>query len=122
MQYRSHKLAEQFRTEISSIMAREIRDQIKGLVSITEVQISPDHRQARVLISLFGSPEQKDATLALLTDPKGPVRQIRRLLGSRIRLRHTPELTFILDQSIEQGDRMVQMIEEITRDLPEVDS
>jgi ribosome-binding factor A len=122
MQYRSHKLAEQFRVEISSILAREIRDQIQGLVSITEVQITPDHRQARVLISLFGSAEQKDKTLTLLTDPNGPVRQIRRLLGSRIRLRYTPELIFILDRSIEQGDRMVEMIEEINRELPEVDS
>ena len=118
MQYRSHKLAEQFRVEISSILAREIRDQIQGLVSITEVQITPDHRQARVLISLFGSAEQKDKTLTLLTDPNGPVRQIRRLLGSRIRLRYTPELIFILDRSIEQGDRMVEMIEEINRELP----
>lgn len=122
MQYRSHKLAEQFRVEISSILAREIRDQIQGLVSITEVQLTPDHRQARVLISLFGSAEQKDKTLTLLTDPNGPVRQIRRLLGSRIRLRYTPELVFILDRSIEQGDRMVEMIEEINRELPEVDS
>jgi ribosome-binding factor A len=44
---------------------------------------------------------------------------IRRLLGARIRLRHTPELTFVEDRSIEEGDRMVTLIEGITRELPE---
>ena len=116
MQYRRHKLAEQFRAEISSILARELREQIQGLVTVTEVQLSPDLRQARVLISLFGGQEQKEATHSVLTESLG---LIRRMLGSRIRLRHTPELVLVIDQSIEQGDRMVQLIEEVNRELPE---
>ena len=115
MQHRRHRVAEQFRVEISAILSRELRDHIQGLVTITEVQLSPDLRQARALISLFGSEEQKTATRAFLEESTG---QIRRMLGSRIRLRHTPELVFILDRTIEEGDRMVSLIEEVSRELP----
>jgi ribosome-binding factor A len=115
MQHRRNRVAEQFRVEISAILSRELRDHIQGLVTITEVQLSPDLHQARVLISLFGSEEQKAATLAFLEESVG---QIRRLVGSRIRLRHTPELVFVLDRAIEEGDRMVRLIEEVSRELP----
>jgi len=113
MQYRRNKLAEQLRLEISSILARELRDRIKGLVTITVVELTPDLRYARVLVSLFGSPADKEETLGVLT---GSVGQIRRLIGGRIRLRHTPEFSFVVDNSIEHGDRMVEMIEKLTRE------
>lgn len=116
MHYRRHKLAEQLRLEISSILSRELRDRIKGLVTITSVQVSPDLRQARVFISFLGSPTEKQETLTFLTAAAG---QIRRLIGSRIRLRHTPEIAFVYDESIEQGDRMMRIIEEIKKELPE---
>jgi len=116
MQYRRHKVGEQIRAEISAIFARELRDNLPGLVTVTSVEMTPDLRHARVWISLFGSAEQRSAALATLGES---VPFIRRLLGARIRLRHTPELTFVEDRSIEEGDRMVTLIEGITRELPE---
>lgn len=108
MQFRRDRLAGQIRVEISSILSRELRDQIQGLVTVTEIQLTPDLRQARVLVSLFGSPEQKTATLAALEESSGP---IRRMIGSRVRMRHTPELVFVVDRTIEDGDRMVSLLE-----------
>jgi ribosome-binding factor A len=116
MQYRRHKIAEQLRTEISAIFARELRDDLPGLVTVTTVEITPDLRRARVLISLFGSAEQKSVALATLEKSAA---FIRRLLGTRMRLRHTPELTFVEDHSIEEGDRMVTLIEAIEQKPPE---
>jgi len=116
MQFRRDRLAGQIRIEISSILSRELRDQIQGLVTVTEVQLTPDLRQARVLVSLFGSPEQKSATLAALEGASGA---IRRMIGSRVRLRHTPELVFAIDRTIEDGDRMVSLLEEVGRERRE---
>ena len=113
MQFRRDRLAGQMRVEISSILSREMRDLISGLVTVTEVQLTPDLRQARVLISLFGSPEQKAETLLALN---GSVGAVRRMIGSRIRLRHTPDLLFVVDRTIEEGDRMVSLLEQVGRE------
>jgi len=112
MPFRRDRLAGQIRTEISAILSRELRDRIEGLVTVTEVQLAPDLRQARVLVSLFGSPEQKVATTSALDESAG---SIRRLLGARVRLRHTPELLFVVDRTIEDGDRMVSLLEEVVK-------
>ncbi|MFZ4984562.1 MAG: 30S ribosome-binding factor RbfA [Blastocatellia bacterium] len=113
MQFRRDRLAGQIRVEISAILSRELRDQIEGLVTVTEVELTPDLREARILVSLFGSPEQKSATLTALNASVGAV---RRMIGSRIRLRHTPDLLFVVDRTIEDGDRMVSLLEEVGRE------
>ncbi len=116
MSYRSHRLAEELKNEISAIITREVRDPRVGFATITEVKVSPDLRYAKVLVSVFGSPEEKQETLAALERASG---FIRRLVGARIRLRHTPEISFDYDETVEQGDRMMQLIEEIKKELPE---
>jgi ribosome-binding factor A len=83
---------------------------------VTEVKVSPDLRHARVLISVFGSTEEKRQTLDALTGATG---FIRRQIGSRIRLRYTPELTFDYDESVERGDRMMRLIEEVSKESGE---
>lgn len=110
MRYRSNRLSERLRIEISEILAREFRDDLRGLVTISSVEVSPDLRRARVNVSCFGSPAEKVENMKFLTSVVG---RIRRMVGARVRLRHTPELVFTYDESIEQGDRMVRMIEEL---------
>jgi ribosome-binding factor A len=116
MSYRSHRLAEEMKNEISAIIARQVRDPRVGFATVTEVRVSPDLRYAKVLVSVLGSPEEKQKTLAALESAAG---FIRRQIGARIRLRVTPELTFEYDETIEQGDRMMRLIEEIKKELPE---
>jgi ribosome-binding factor A len=116
MPYRSQRLAEELKNEISAIIAQEVRDPRIGFATVTQVKVSPDLRYARVYVSVFGSQEEKQQTLGALINATS---YIRRQIGFRIRLRYLPELTFAYDESVEQGDRMTQLIEGIKRELPE---
>src|SRR5262249_22566426 len=118
MSYRSQRLAEELKNEISAIIAQEVRDPRVGFATVTEVKVSPDLRYAKVFVSVFGSLEEKQQTLGALQRATG---FIRRQIGARIRLRYTQEITFDYDERIEQGDRMMQMIEEIKKELPETE-
>ncbi len=118
MQYRPNRLAQELKSEISAILTREMPHHQFGFLTITEVKVSPDLRYARVLVSVFGPPEEQKRTLDLLNSEKAFVRQ---LIGKRFRLRHTPEILFVYDETIEYGDRMLRMIEEVKKELPEED-
>ena len=110
MSHRSQRLAEELKNEISAIIAQEIKDPRVGFATVTEVKVSPDMRHARVAISVLGSPQERRETLEALVRATG---YIRRLIGARIRLRHTPELSFAYDDSIERGERMMRLLDEI---------
>jgi len=116
MSHRSHRLAEELRNEISAIIAQEVKDPRVGFATVTEVEVSPDLRYARVLVSVLGSPEEKQETFEALAHATG---YIRRLVGARIRLRHTPDLNFVYDDSIERGDHMMRLFDEIKSESAE---
>ncbi len=118
MQYRPNRLAQELKSEISAIITREMPHHNFGFITITEVKVSPDLRYARVLVSVFASPEEQKKSLDLLNSEKSFVRQ---LIGKRFRLRHTPEILFVYDETIAHGDRMLRMIEEVKKELPEED-
>jgi ribosome-binding factor A len=119
MSYRNNRLPHVFREELSKILLRELRDQIPGLPTITEVKVPNDLSVARVYVSVFGSPAQQQAVLTKLNEQAGFV---RKLLGQRLRIRKTPELRFVFDEIIEHGDRMMQIFAEIGKELPPADS
>ncbi|HEX2489739.1 MAG TPA: 30S ribosome-binding factor RbfA [Blastocatellia bacterium] len=110
MSHRSHRLAEELKNEISAIIAQEVKDPRVGFATVTEVEVSPDLRHARVLVSVLGSPEEKREAFEALAGATG---YIRHLVGARVRLRHTPELSFVYDDSIERGDQMMRLFDEI---------
>lgn len=116
MQYRPNKVAQEIKQEVSRIIARELPHHKLGFITITDVRVTPDLREARVFVSVFGSPAERQQTLDTLNSEK-PF--IRHLIGRRIHLRHTPELSFIYDESIEQSDQMMRLMDEIKKELPE---
>jgi ribosome-binding factor A len=116
MRYRTNRLAEELKNEISAIISQEVRDPRMGFVTVTDVKVSSDLRYARIFISVFGNKEEQRQTIDALADASG---FIRRQIGARIKLRYTPELTFAYDESVEQGDRMMQLIEDIKKESPE---
>ena len=116
MTHRSQRLAEELKNEISAIIAQEVKDPRVGFATVTEVEVSPDLRHARVLVSVLGSPEEKQEAFEALAGATG---YIRRLVGARVRLRHTPELNFVYDDSIERGDHMMRLFDEIKSESPE---
>jgi ribosome-binding factor A len=119
MGYRAQRLAGELKNEISAIIAQEVRDPRVGLATITEIKVSPDLRYAKVFISVFGSPEEKRETLAALERAAG---FIRRQIGARIRLRYSPEIAFAYDESVEHGDRMLRLIDDLKKESPESES
>lgn len=97
--------------ELSRILQGEIKDPRIGLMtSVTGAEVAPDLKTCKVYISVLGDQKAKEDTIAGLHSAEG---YIRRLLAKNLNLRNTPELTFLLDQSIEYGVNMSHRIDEI---------
>lgn len=102
--------------EISEIIRTEIKDPrvTEVMLTVVSVEVTPDLKYCKAYISVLGDAEKaKDAVVGL----KNAVGYIRRELAHRINLRNTPEITFVLDQSIEYGVNMSRLIDEVTKDL-----
>ncbi|MBQ8636058.1 30S ribosome-binding factor RbfA [bacterium] len=113
MSLRNERVRKALMKEISDILFREIKDpQICGMVSITDVDVSSDNSAARVFYSVYGNDEVKEKTSKALERHVG---QIRHEVGKRIRLRKTPSLLFIMDDSMERGAKMMELINKIER-------
>jgi ribosome-binding factor A len=119
MQHRPDRVAHELKNEISVIIARELHDPRVGLATVTDAKVSPDLRHARVYVSVYGPPEEQQETLAALNHAAG---FIRRAIGSRLRLRRSPEIVFTFDESVEYGDRMERLIAEVNQENPGFES
>jgi ribosome-binding factor A len=94
----------------------ELKDPRIGLVTVTGVKVTPDLREATVLVSVLGSDKARRATLEGLASAHG-VLQAR--INRELSLRRTPTLTFTYDDAVERGVRMTKLIDELAADLPE---
>jgi ribosome-binding factor A len=107
---RSERLGELVLAEISNLIAREIKDPRIGFVTFTRIDMSEDLRHAKVFTSIMGSAAEKARALQGLTSATG---YIRRHLGRALHLRYTPELTFLIDESLEQGAKIAQILRQL---------
>ena len=99
--------------ELSNIIRGEIKDpRINPLTSVVEVEVAPDLKTAKAYISVLGDEQSRKDTLAGLRSAEG---YIRRALAKSINLRNTPEIRFVVDQSIEYGVNMSRLIDDINR-------
>jgi len=112
MNLRANRIAEQMKKELSDIIGRKIKDPRIGFVTVTDVRVSGDLQIAKIYISVLGDEEQKENTLKGLAKAKG---FIRSEIGQRIRLRKTPEIHFEFDESIDYGNRIETLINELNR-------
>lgn len=97
--------------EISRIIAQEIKDpRIHPMTSVLSVEVTPDLKYAKVFVSVLGSEEEKENTKAGL---KSAASHVRSQLAKSLNLRNTPELTFVMDDSIEYGIQMSKRIDEL---------
>lgn len=109
--------------ELSNIIRSEIKDpRINPLTSVVSVEVTPDLKLCKAYVSVLGDEESQKSTLEGLRSAEG---FIRRQLASTINLRNTPEIKFIMDQSIEYGVNMSHLIDEVNKnigkDLPKTD-
>lgn len=101
--------------ELSEIIRNGIKDpRIHPMTTVVSVEVTPDLKYCKAYISVLGNEEGAKATLEGLKSAEG---YVRRELARRINLRNTPEIRFILDQSIEYGVNMSRLIDEVTKDL-----
>jgi ribosome-binding factor A len=98
--------------EISELIQRELRDpRLDEFVSVTEVSVSPDLRFARVYVSCMGGQQKETQIIGALDSASG---FLRSELAKKVRLRRMPELHFQWDNSIERGDRILRLIDEMS--------
>jgi ribosome-binding factor A len=112
MTYRIARVNSLIRQEISQLLQREVKDpRLGNFVTITEVFTSADLKHAKVFISHVGSEKEKQETLNALASASG---FFRRELAKYLKLRYVPELHFQWDDSIEQGDHLLQLLDGVS--------
>ncbi len=105
---RRERVAEGIRREVAAILRFELADPRVGRATVTRVELTGDLAMARVYVSVYGSDADQQETLAVLGRARG---RVRTLLGSRIRLRATPEIRFVFDPSVEFSIRLEQILD-----------
>ncbi len=111
MSRRLDRVNELLRTEISQLLVRQIKDpRLNGVISVTRVSASNDLRTARVYISVMGQEETKRTALEGI---QSAASFLRRELRGRITMRHTPFLTFDLDESMEEADQILRLMDSL---------
>ena len=109
------RLSEMLHREIGTVIAQEVRDpRIPGIVTVTEVKLAKDARNATVYVSVMGDDSEKQAALDALA---GAAPFIKRTVASRVVTRNFPHLTFRLDTSIEYGQHIDELFRGIQDDL-----
>lgn len=114
MTLRNERVRKTLMKEIADILQREIRDsRISGVISIMDVEVSHDNSYAKVYYSVFGGDEEaKEKTKEAI---KANTSKIRYEVGKRIRLRLTPELRFIYDDSMDRASKVNDILGKISR-------
>jgi ribosome-binding factor A len=110
MTQRTDRLDSQIRQELMELLQREMKDPRIGFVTVTRVETARDLGSARVWVSVLGSPEEQQAALSALTSAAP---WLRRQLGDRLTIRHVPQLVIKHDDSIEAGDRVLRLLNEL---------
>lgn len=108
--HRQPRVAQAIQKEISQMVLRELKDPRLGFVTITQIEVTKDLRIARVFYSVMGNEPARQSSQRALEAAKG---FIRKRLGERLRLRYTPELQFILDDSIEKHLRITKLLNDL---------
>ncbi len=109
MSVKIDRIASNMIKELSYILANEVKNSNIKFVTVTDVKLASDLSYAKVYVTVFNK-DKVDITMKALEQAKG---FIRKKLSERIDIRHTPELSFTFDESIEYGKKIEQIIEKI---------
>jgi ribosome-binding factor A len=111
---RVSRVSSLIKREVSQMLLSEIKDDRvgAGMVSVTNVEVSGDLQHAKIFVSIYGTSEAKAETMAGLHS-SAPF--VRRALGQRMSLRRTPEVSFLEDHSLEQGDQILNLLNNLPR-------
>ncbi len=107
---RIQRVRELLKRQIGEVIRREFPVSDVGLVTVNDVDVAGDLHSAVVFISILGTVEQQKRGFALLAEHR---KRIQGLVGQAVVLKYTPQLRFILDESVERGNRVLQILDEL---------
>jgi len=113
MSIRTERVAQLIKEQISQTLTRDIETEGYGLLTVTDVIMTPDLRIAKVYISHFQSGKTDEEILSFLDEKE---KQIRMAVGRNVRLKFTPELRFYIDQTLDRVERLEELIRKIHED------
>ena len=105
---RAQRLTEEIREQVARMIASDLKDPRLGFVTVTRVELAHDLGHARIHVGVLGSEAEREKSLSALRQASGFV---RRELGKRLRIRHTPEVEFRYDKGLDATDRVAQLLE-----------
>ena len=112
--YKIERAAEDIKREISYLISHEVKDpRISSLLSVTGVDLSKDYKYAKVYISLFGDAEGREDSFKALKSAEG---FLSHEISKKVKLRFTPKLTFLLDNSLDNASKIDSLIKKIHED------
>lgn len=110
MSLRTERVASLLKEEVGMYFTREYRYPTYGLITVTDVHMTPDLRIAKIYVSIMGSDEVKKRTMKTLEDDKG---EIRSFIGSHMRLKFTPAVQFYIDETLDRVEKIDRLIKQI---------
>ena len=107
MSLRTERVGSLVKEELGMMFLREFRDPAYGLITITDVQMTPDLRIAKIYVSILGTEKVKQDTFQMLENQKT---HIRSFIGSHVRLKFTPAVQFYIDDTMDRVEKINQLI------------
>ena len=104
---RIRRVNEAMREVLSAAITSELKDPRVGFVTVTAVETSPDLRHARVFVSVLGNPGERRRSLKAMDSARG---FLQRRVGSELRMKHTPQIQFVYDETPERGMRINELL------------
>lgn len=116
MSRRIERLNSLIRRDLSELMRYEVKDpRVSGVVSVTRVNTSNDVQHAKVYVSIYGTLREKENTIAALQSAAG---FMRRQLRARLETRQVPVLRFVLDDTLSEGNEMLDLLDSLAGEMP----
>lgn len=112
---RIQRVRELLKRAVGEVLRREISIDEAGLISVNDVGVSSDLRSATVFLGIVGKPSQKKRGAEILEQE---TKRLQTLVGHEVVLKYTPRLRFVVDDSIERGNRVLEIMEEIEQHSP----
>jgi ribosome-binding factor A len=113
MSLRTERVASLIKEEIGGYFIREYRDPSYGFITVTDVQVTPDLRIAKIFVSIMGTEKVKETTFRMLKDQKPA---IRAFIGSHVRLKFTPSVQLYIDDTLDRAEKIDRLIRQIHKE------
>jgi ribosome-binding factor A len=115
MSLRLERVRELLKREIGEVIRRELPVSEAGLINVNDLEVAPNLKNATVFIGVLGGQAQKAKGMEMLEKSR---KRIQGLVGKGVVLMYTPRLRFVLDESVERGNRVLRILEEIESSTP----